>query len=140
MKGVYVGAEFVAAGTVAACQCPNYLKTYLKKVYPDFPGVRSMYVRLVVWNTLRYVLRSICMLLALMTVMPLITFPSRVGDESKKMLEWSLVASNSADCYKAVEVSYTHNEDHPTLICHMALPSTSTPRKLPPGIEGLQSA
>ena len=40
MKGVYVGAEFVAAGTVAACQCPNFLKTYLKKVYPDFPGVR----------------------------------------------------------------------------------------------------
>ena len=34
-----------------------------------------------------------------------------------------------------------HQEkDHPTLICHMALPSTSTPRKLPPGIEGLQSA
>lgn len=28
MKGVYVGAEFVAAGIVAACQCPNYLKTY----------------------------------------------------------------------------------------------------------------
>lgn len=40
MKGVYVGAEFVAAGIVAACQCPNFLKTYLKKVYPDFPGVR----------------------------------------------------------------------------------------------------
>lgn len=40
MKGVYVGAEFAAAGLVAACQCPNYLKTYLKKVYPDFPGVR----------------------------------------------------------------------------------------------------
>lgn len=40
MKGVYIGAEFVAAGIVAACQCPNYLKTYLKKVYPDFPGVR----------------------------------------------------------------------------------------------------
>lgn len=40
MKGVYVGAEFVAAGIMAACQCPNYLKTYLKKVYPDFPGVR----------------------------------------------------------------------------------------------------
>lgn len=33
-----------------------------------------------------------------------------LGDESKKMLEWSLVASNSADCYKAVEVSYTHND------------------------------
>lgn len=40
MKGVYVGAEFAAAGIVAACQCPNFLKTYLKKVYPDFPGVR----------------------------------------------------------------------------------------------------
>ena len=40
MKGVYIGAEFAAAGIVAACQCPNYLKTYLKKVYPDFPGVR----------------------------------------------------------------------------------------------------
>lgn len=33
-----------------------------------------------------------------------------LGDESKKMLEWSLVASNSADCYKTVEVSYTHND------------------------------
>lgn len=33
-----------------------------------------------------------------------------LGDESKKMLEWSLVASNNADCYKAVEVSYTHND------------------------------
>lgn len=33
-----------------------------------------------------------------------------LGDEAKKMLEWSLVASNSADCYKAVEVSYTHND------------------------------
>ena len=33
-----------------------------------------------------------------------------LGDESKKMLEWSLVASNHADCYKAVEVSYTHND------------------------------
>lgn len=40
MKGVYIGAEFVAAGIIAACQCPNFLKTYLKKVYPDFPGVR----------------------------------------------------------------------------------------------------
>lgn len=33
-----------------------------------------------------------------------------LGDESKKILEWSLVASNSPDCYKAVEVSYTHND------------------------------
>lgn len=33
-----------------------------------------------------------------------------LGDESKKMLEWSLVASNNADCYKAIEVSYTHND------------------------------
>ncbi len=33
-----------------------------------------------------------------------------INNESKKMLEWSLVASNSADCYKAVEVSYTHND------------------------------
>lgn len=33
-----------------------------------------------------------------------------LGDESKKMLDWSMVASNSADCYKAVEVSYTHND------------------------------
>lgn len=33
-----------------------------------------------------------------------------LGDESKKILEWSLVTPNSADCYKAVEVSYTHND------------------------------
>lgn len=40
MKGVYIGAEYVAAGMAAAWQCPGYLKTYFKKVYPDFPGVR----------------------------------------------------------------------------------------------------
>lgn len=40
MKGVYIGAEYVAAGMAAAWQCPGYLKTYFKKVHPDFPGVR----------------------------------------------------------------------------------------------------
>lgn len=40
MKGVYIGAEYVAAGMAAAWQCPGYLKTYFKKVYPDFPGIR----------------------------------------------------------------------------------------------------
>ena len=33
-----------------------------------------------------------------------------INMDSTKMLEWSLVASNHADCYKAVEVSYTHND------------------------------
>lgn len=40
MKGVYIGAEYIAAGITSACQCPSFLKTYFKKTYPEFPGVR----------------------------------------------------------------------------------------------------
>ena len=41
--GVYVSAAYVAAGLVAACQCPNYLATRFGnagKVSKDLPGVR----------------------------------------------------------------------------------------------------
>ena len=40
IEGVYVGAAYVAAGIVAAYQCPEYLKTCFKKVTPKYPGVR----------------------------------------------------------------------------------------------------
>lgn len=42
IDGVYVGAAYVAAGIVAACQCPDYLKEKFPraKVDPDLPGVR----------------------------------------------------------------------------------------------------
>lgn len=42
IDGVYVGAAYVAAGIVAACQCPDYLKDKFAraKVDPDLPGVR----------------------------------------------------------------------------------------------------
>lgn len=40
IEGVYVGAAYVAAGIVAAYQCPEYLKTCFKKVSPKYPGVR----------------------------------------------------------------------------------------------------
>lgn len=41
--GVYVSAAYVAAGLVAACQCPNYLATRFGtngRVSKDLPGVR----------------------------------------------------------------------------------------------------
>nr|WP_225445686.1 transcriptional regulator [Paenibacillus arenosi] len=40
IEGVYVGASYVAAGIVAASQCPDYLKESFKNVGKDFPGVR----------------------------------------------------------------------------------------------------
>ena len=40
IEGVYIGASYVAAGIVAAYQCPEYLKEKFKKVYTGYPGVR----------------------------------------------------------------------------------------------------
>lgn len=40
LEGVYIGAAYVAAGLVAACQCPEYLKSRFRNVTPDYPGVR----------------------------------------------------------------------------------------------------
>ncbi len=40
IEGVYIGASYVAAGTVAAYQCPEYLKTGFKNVSKSYPGVR----------------------------------------------------------------------------------------------------
>lgn len=40
IEGVYVGAAYVAAGIVAAYQCPEYLRENYKKVYSEYPGVR----------------------------------------------------------------------------------------------------
>lgn len=40
IEGVYVGASYVAAGLVAAYQCPEYLKEYYATVTPKYPGIR----------------------------------------------------------------------------------------------------
>ncbi|MFF2484396.1 transcriptional regulator [Paenibacillus sp. NPDC058071] len=40
IEGVYVGASYVAAGIVAAYQCPEYLREQFKTVSKDYPGVR----------------------------------------------------------------------------------------------------
>ena len=42
IDGVYVGASYVAAGIMAACQCPDYLKDKFARanVDPELPGVR----------------------------------------------------------------------------------------------------
>lgn len=41
IDGVYIGAAYIAAGLVAAYQCPEYLKECFKKnVDDEFPGVR----------------------------------------------------------------------------------------------------
>lgn len=40
IEGVYVGAAYVAAGIVAAYQCPEYLKTCFRLVSAKYPGVR----------------------------------------------------------------------------------------------------
>lgn len=40
IEGVYVDAAYVAAGIVAAYQCPVYLREFFKNVHKDFPGVR----------------------------------------------------------------------------------------------------
>lgn len=40
IEGVYIGAAYVAAGVVAAYQCPEFLKQYFRKVQGPNPGVR----------------------------------------------------------------------------------------------------
>lgn len=40
IEGVYVGAAYVAAGLVAAYQCPDYLKEFYNTVTSKYPGVR----------------------------------------------------------------------------------------------------
>lgn len=40
IEGVYVGASYVAAGVVAAYQCPEYLREAFKIVSREYPGVR----------------------------------------------------------------------------------------------------
>lgn len=40
IEGVYVGASYVAAGIVAAYQCPEYLKEHFRDVTAKYPGVR----------------------------------------------------------------------------------------------------
>lgn len=40
IEGVYVGAAYVAAGIVAACQCPDYLRENFSSVSNKYPGVR----------------------------------------------------------------------------------------------------
>lgn len=40
LEGIYIEASYIAAGLVAACQCPKYLQQYFKnKVDIDIPGV-----------------------------------------------------------------------------------------------------
>lgn len=40
IEGVYVGAAYAAAGIIAACQCPDYLRENYSNVTPKYPGVR----------------------------------------------------------------------------------------------------
>ncbi|MCT4584553.1 MAG: transcriptional regulator [Peptostreptococcaceae bacterium] len=40
IEGVYIDASYVAAGVVAAYQCPEYLKDTFKLATPKYPGVR----------------------------------------------------------------------------------------------------
>lgn len=40
IEGVYVGASYVAAGIVAAYQCPEFLKERFRDVNRNYPGVR----------------------------------------------------------------------------------------------------
>lgn len=40
IQGVYVDASYVAAGLVAAYQCPEYLREIFKNVSRNYPGVR----------------------------------------------------------------------------------------------------
>jgi hypothetical protein len=40
IEGVYVDAAYVAAGLVAAYQCPSYLREFFKNVNKGLPGVR----------------------------------------------------------------------------------------------------
>lgn len=40
IEGVYIGSSYIAAGLVAACQCPDYLRSYFSNVSPKYPGIR----------------------------------------------------------------------------------------------------
>ena len=40
IEGVYISAAYIAAGIVAAYQCPDYLKEFFSQVTPKYPGVR----------------------------------------------------------------------------------------------------
>lgn len=40
LEGIYIDASYVAAGIVAAYQCPDYLRDYYKNVSSKYPGVR----------------------------------------------------------------------------------------------------
>lgn len=40
IEGVYIGGAYVAAGIVAAYQCPEYLRDRFKNTTPSYPGVR----------------------------------------------------------------------------------------------------
>jgi len=40
IEGVYIGAAYVAAGIISACQCPEYLRENFKNVSREYPGVR----------------------------------------------------------------------------------------------------
>ncbi|BAU27187.1 hypothetical protein DFP93_104278 [Aneurinibacillus soli] len=40
IEGVYVGASYVAAGLVAAYQCPEFLKEAFRNISREYPGVR----------------------------------------------------------------------------------------------------
>jgi hypothetical protein len=40
IEGVYIGSSYIAAGVVAAYQCPDYLKEYYNYVSGEYPGVR----------------------------------------------------------------------------------------------------
>jgi hypothetical protein len=41
IEGVYISAAYIAAGIVAACQCPEFLRDrFAKNVHPTYPGVR----------------------------------------------------------------------------------------------------
>lgn len=40
LEGVYIGAAYVAAGIVAAYQCPEYLKDRYRNTTTEYPGIR----------------------------------------------------------------------------------------------------
>jgi len=40
IEGVYIGSSYIAAGVVAAYQCPEYLREYYNYVSNEYPGVR----------------------------------------------------------------------------------------------------
>lgn len=40
IEGVYIGAAYIAAGVVAAYQCPEYLKEFYRDITAKYPGIR----------------------------------------------------------------------------------------------------